>query len=319
MRLWVGPLAAAAVVLAFPVAAAAAGTAEGLSTAKVAKKDGFKLSFRVGPNSSHGPVTLEALLHKQTGRGLGSVLQNSNYIFDSELTFRGSKKLGSAHASGTLADKRGFINMTFTATGAATKVPVQKGCRGTPGEKRKGTLKGSFDLKAGELGTVKLASVRATLLRLPKVKLCYGRARGDRESSRAGRQRPPLAALYTNPHHREGPNGVHVEATKPRGTGLVTEDIEAFDSGHGFSLAYEYAVEAPRTDYTFTSNLSSATLGGYGGIKGTANYTGTQGVPNPGGVRISKGTLSGNLSVDMAAIGTFKPLESGSLRAFQSN
>lgn len=320
MRPYALALAAAAVALAFPAAASAAGTAEGLSTAKVKTNDGFKLSFSVGPNSRHGPVTLEALLQKRSGRGVGSVLQDADYTFDSALTFTEGKKLRSAHASGTFADKHGFIKMTFTATGAATKVPVQKDCRGTPGEKRNGTLRGSFDLKAGKLGTMKLASIRATLLRRPKVKLCYGRARDVRESGGWGRRRDlPVFALYTTPHHRGGPNGVHVEAIKPRGTAPVTEDIEAFDSGHGFSLGYEYAVDAPRADYTFSSNLSSATLKGYGGIKGTAKYTGTPDVRNPGGVRISKGTLSGNLSVDMAAIGNFEPFASGPVRAFQSN
>lgn len=134
MRLWVGPLAAAAGALAFPVAASGAGAVEGLSTAKVTKNDGFKLSFRVGPNFRHGPVTLEALLHNQTGRGLGSVLQNS---FDSGLTFRGSKELGSAHASGTLADKRGFINMTFTATGPPRKSPCKRVAAALPARSAK--------------------------------------------------------------------------------------------------------------------------------------------------------------------------------------
>lgn len=67
---------------------------------------------------------------------------------------------------------------------------------------------------------------------------------------------------------------------------------------------------------TFTRNLSSATLNDSGGIAGSANYTGTPGVPSPSGGRISKGTLSGNLSVDMATTGTFKPFASGQLRAF---
>lgn len=319
MRLSAAVLAATAVALAVPAAASAAGTTEWLFTGKVKKNDGFMLSLRALPSSRQHPTTVDAFLHRRSGSGVGSVFQDSDYTFHSGLMLWGSEKLGSAHISGTFADKRGSINMYFTAMGAATKVPVQKGCRGTPGEKRKGTLRGSFDLKVGKLGTVKLASIRATLVRPPKVNLCFGPAEGVRESGGAGRQRPPLAALYTSPQHRAGPNGVHVEAIKPRGTAPVIEDIQAFDSGHGFSMYDAYAVYAPRTDYTFTSNLSSATLKGYFGIKGTANYTGAPGVGSPGGVRISKGTLNGNLSVNMAAIGTFEPFASGALRAFQSD
>jgi hypothetical protein len=202
--------------------------------------------------------------------------------------------------------------MRFTATGAATKVPVQVGCFGTPGEKRKGTLGGSFVLKADRLGNVKLGFVRATLERPPHITGCAGPG-GVQESRDAGRQRH---FLYTSPPHRGEANGFRVVAFKPRGTAPVTEEIDTFSRRNGFSAYYKYAVYAPRADYTFSSSLSSATLHGYAGIKGTANYMGTPAVVTAG-VRRSNGTLNGNLSVDMAAIGTVRPFASGPLRAFQ--
>jgi hypothetical protein len=70
-------------------------------------------------------------------------------------------------------------------------------------------------------------------------------------------------------------------------------------------------------DYTSAADLSRATLKGYAGMQGTADYMGTSGVRNPVGVLSSKGKLNGDLSVDMAAIGTVQPFASGPLRAFQ--
>jgi hypothetical protein len=301
-------LVVTAVAFAFPAAASAAGTTEWLFTGKVKEHDGFKLSLRALPNSRHHPTTVDAVLHKGSGRGVGTVLQNSDYTFTSGLTLRGSRKLGSAHISGRFADKRGSIDLSFTATGPATKVPVQKGCVGTPGEKRKGMLRGSFVLKADRLGSVKLGSVHATLVRPPKITACFGPARGVQDSRDAGRQRH---FLYTSPPHRGEANGVRVAAFKPRGTAPVAEEIDTFSRRPGFSVYHKYAVYAPRSDYTFSRDLSSATLDGYAGIKGTATYTGTSGVGS------SNGTLNGNLSVNMAAIGTVEPFASGPLRAFQ--
>jgi hypothetical protein len=305
-------LAATVVALAFPAAASAAGTTEWLFTGKVKKNDGFMLSLRALPNSRHHPTTVDVFLHRRSGSGVGSVFQDSDYTLTRDLALNGSKKLGSAHIFGTFAGKRGSINMRFTAKRAATNVPVQKGCVGTPGKKRKGTLRGSFVLNADKLGTVKLGSVRATLVRPPHITACAGpiavEASGD-----AGRQRH---FLYNSPPHRGETNGFRVLAFKPPRKAPVTEEIDTFSRRNGFSAYYKYAVYAPRTDYTFSTNLSSATLKGYAGMKGTANYMGTPAV-GTAGVRRSNGTLNGNLSVDMAAIGTVDPFASGPLRAFQ--
>ncbi len=306
-------LAATTVALAFPAAASAAGTTEFLFTGKVKKNDGFKLSLRALPNSRHHPTTVEAFLDKRSGSGVGSVFQDSDYTLTRDLRLNGSKNLGSAHIFGRFADMRGFINMRFTATGAATKVPVQKGCFGTPGEKRTGMLRGSFDLNADKLGTVRLGSVSATLERPPHITAC-ARPTVVRASVDAGRQRH---FLYNSPPHRGEANGFRVLAFKPPGTAPVTEEIDTFDRRTGFSAYYKYAVYVPRTDYTFSSDLSSATLNGDAGIKGTANYTGTP-AAGSAAVQRSKGTLNGNLSVDMAAIGTVEPFASGPLRAFQA-
>jgi hypothetical protein len=304
-------LVAMVVALAFPAAASAAGTTEWLFTGKVKKNEGFELSLRALPNSRHHPTTVDAFLHRRSGSGVGSVFQDSDYTFHSGLTLFGSKKLASAHIVGTFAGKRGSINMRFTATGAATTVPVQKGCVGTPGKKRKGALTGSFVLKADKLGTVNLGSVRATLVRPPHITACAG-PRGVQESRDAGRQRH---YLYNSPPHRGEANGFRVLAFKPAGTAPTREEIDMFNQRNGFSAYYKYAVYAPRTNYTFSRNLSSATLNGYAGIKGTANYSGTS--AGKSGIRSSKGMLNGNLSVDMAAIGTVEPFASGPLRAFQ--
>jgi hypothetical protein len=163
--------------------------------------------------------------------------------------------------------------MGFTATGAATKVPVQKGCFRTPGEKHKGMLRGSFDLNADKLGTVNLGSVRATLERPPHVTAC-ARPTVVPASVGAGRQRH---FLYNSPPHRGEANGFRVLAFKPPGTAPVTVEIDTFDRRTGFSAYYKYAAYVRRTDYTFSSDLSSATLNGDEGNKGNRKLHGHAG------------------------------------------
>ncbi len=57
---------------------------------------------------------------------------------------------------------------------------------------------------------------------------------------------------------------MYAEATKPRGKGPVTETVEEQHEGTGFSFYYEVSVHAPRSKYTYASDLPSAEVEGFG-------------------------------------------------------
>lgn len=106
---------------------------------------------------------------------------------------------------------------------------------------------------------------------------------------------------------------MYAEATKPRGKGPVTETVEEQHEGTGFSFYYEVSVHAPRSKYTYASDLSSAEVEGFGAIKGSASYSGS---PETNGQ--SQGQLSGDLSATNAVIGKLRPLAPGPLNATQT-
>jgi hypothetical protein len=270
-----------------------------LTTVTVSKNDGFKLTLGASKGFSTNPSVLSASLEKHSGgTGLGSVTQSNDYGFAKGITFTGKTNLSSAHIAGTFAKKRGSIKMTFHATSPASSVPLPKGCTGKAGTSRKGKLSGSFQLKADRLGTVRLKSIRATLARPPRITGCSGGSTGH--------------ATYLSGYNVSRTHSFFVTATEPSGTSPASEDISVSKSGAGFNFSYELIVMVPRSDYTSPGNLKSATLTGYGPIHGSASYTGSP--PSQG---MSRGTLSGDLSVAMFAIGTVKPFANGPLAADQ--
>jgi hypothetical protein len=271
--------------LAFPGGAMAAGGlayTEHITTPGVMKNHGFKLSLRIfqGTPTGYGgrnPNTVVAILKRKNGHAT----QVNTYSFSRGIRFKGSKDLAYASGKGTLANRRGSINMTFHATGPASKASVPKGCGGTPGRKRPGVLKGSLKLKADKLGTVKLRSIKATL-----------------SSANYTCQKSVKGYLLETPGGR-----YYVAASKKKASGSVREEISLVKQGGGFLFTYTYSVaREPTSDYKLnTSNLSTATVKGAGGIGGKATYQGYKSHTQ------SYGKLQGTLWVKMAAIGAVRP------------
>lgn len=297
-------LGALAMGLGFPGSALAQET---LSTGKVSTRSGFHLAlFATRGGSGGGSSPLSAFLTKRTLYGGSSVAGASDevdrYDFNRGIAFTGSSNLGSAHLKGVLLKGRGSIDMIFHATGRATTVPVPKHCTGNPGEKRPGELKGSFELKADRLGTVKVKVVAATLKILPTIFECSG---GGGHSSHG----TSLTANGSKNGH-----ALYVYASKPLSRGLVSEGISVAQVGNGdsFQFSHSLTILAPRSAYTFSGNLARGRLRGIGSLRGTATYRGS-----PAGKGTSEGTLRGDLEAIFAAIGRVRPFAHGAVSAQQ--
>lgn len=293
-------LAAAALILALPTGTSAHPTASSQSTQLITRtvktNDGFKFSLTASPEP-HAPPSLNVALSKSP--------EFDNYEFAKHITFTSSSDLGSAKLKGTLAQKRGSVDMTFTATTSRHVVPVPTGCKGTAGAQRRGVLKGSFHFKADKLGTIKLKSIGAKLEQPPNITSCKGGkpSHGTQlDASDKGKTHFDVSAFKPA---RRGPvfDVFMVTVAGPRNS----EGIPAY------VFSYLHIVITPRSDYTFSKNLSKATLKGAHGIGGSASYKGT-----PASIdHASKGKLSGEMSITFAAIGRVNLFAHGSLKATQ--
>ena len=254
----------------------------------------------VEPAAAKRTTSMNVDLSKVSGKGIGRVSQYASYAFESGITFKGSTNLSSAKLTGTLLDHRGTVNLTFHATEPAKSVPVPKNCTGSAGMSRTGMLEGKLALKADKLGTEKLSSLRATLVRPPKLKNCSG-----------GRQYHSVELFGYEPTSSNRP--VYVEAIKTPGHRPLSEFVEEQHNGTGFEFEYQVSVNAPRSDYTYSSDLSTGQVEGYGAIKGSASYAGG---PETSGQ--SDGELSGDLSATSTAIGKIQPFSNGALSSSQT-
>jgi hypothetical protein len=278
-------LGAAVVGLAFPAGAMA--RLYTLRTSSVAKNSGFKIHlYSVNTTQGYGAPNQSTLWAVLT-RTRGHATQTIDYAFSRGVKLSGSKHLGSGRVAGTLRGGHGSINMTFHATGSATR--AAGACGGLPGHKRTGTLNGSLVLNANKLGTVKVKSFRATL------------------SNASNNCTFPTPSCSSKGYLLEGTHpGAYICAAKRSAKALARELIQVSKRGPGWGASYTYSVaNEPTSTYQLnTSNLSSATVMGVGGIGGKATY---KGGPSS---HYSYGMLTGSLWVRMAALGPVRPFAS---------
>jgi hypothetical protein len=278
-RRWI-VLGAGFVGLAFPAGAMAA--TEHIVTSTVTKTQGFKLRLTLqqgGPTGYGGRFPNETTA--DLNRTQGHATQSNEYTFKTGMKFKGSANLGYGHMQGTFAQGRGSINMTFHATGSTFTVHVPKGCQGVGGKARRGNLTGTFKMKADNLGTITVKSIGATL---------------STASYTCGKS-PHGYTVFTSG------GKIYMQAYKPTSTGPVQEEISVTGNTHGFAFFHTYSVvNEPSSDYSFATNLSTATVTGAGGISGSVSYTGSAEK-----FRKSRGHLSGDLAVTMATIGKVTP------------
>jgi hypothetical protein len=156
-------------------------------------------------------------------------------------------------------------------------------------------------LKADKLGTVKLHAVRATIS--TATSLCN----------------PGFPKGYFLEGFRGTATAYYVNAGKPSPTGVSRELVSVTKNGgsvrgggYAWSFLHSYKAERePTSMYRVGKLLASASVKGASGIHGTASYTGKSNAHH------STGHLSGNLSVNMAAIGIVKPFAFGTMQADQ--
>jgi hypothetical protein len=291
-------LVTALVGLTFPAAAMAADV---LTTTGVAKEKGFRLSLRIvqGGVAGYGGVTPNTVSGSLTKKS-GHATQLDDYGFFHGIDFTAASDLSSATVTGTFADGRGSISMTFHATGPLVNAGGPKGCSRVPQQERRGVLKGSYTLHADRLGTIRQKSFMATL------------STTDYSGWIA-----PIHGLELFTYYTGRPS---VLVSKPSPTGRVSEMIQVSKGRDStdWGITYSYLVTGlPSSDYRVGSRLSTAKVTGGGGISGTATYSGTKGASTPRHSH-SKGTVAGILAVTMAAIGRVTPFAKGARRAGQS-
>lgn len=282
-----------AAVIALPSAAVARSSRGGkgkrtiytMNTTSVVQK-GFKVkvyAFQTNPGYGSPIQTTFSVYLKKTS---GKATQAAVYTFNKGIKFKGTTNLSTAKVSGKFADSRGSVNMSWKGSGSTKKAPG-KCSGGTSGSKRSGTFKGTLTLKADNLGTITLKSLKTTV-----------------STATTGECSHSLKGYIVEGYNKN--DTWYVKATKPSSTGSVHEEIDEYKSAGGdnpaWSFAYSYAVNGqPSSDYTIGSKLSSATITGSGGISGTATYTGSKGKKH------SNGKLTGDLSAPNGVIGTLTP------------
>lgn len=267
--------------LAFPAVSMAANVPVQIKTKAINKgSQGFKLTLSVhlAPHSYDDyPDWLVGTLFKHTPKGT----ENDSYGFVGAIGHplkTAVKGLQSAKIKGTFANNGGSIDLTFHATGPAQHVSVPKGCTGHPGERRSGTLSGSFTLHADNLGTLTQKSFQATISTASIN--CVKRPHGyDLETSSA--------------------TSAYVSVFKASSTGSVFETIDLGGIGDGWEVDHRYTVSGlPSSDFRVNrSKLNRGHVVGGGGISGNATYASTQ-----SSTHHTTGTMNGSLAVTFASI-----------------
>lgn len=274
-------------VLATQHASSKGSVTQHIVTSTILKNDHFKFNFTVqqGDLTGYGgryPNQLIANLNKTSG----SATQKNQYTFDKkgEVNIKTDANFVSEKVSANLpsGDK---LKMTWSPKGSIYTAKVPKGCKGSGGKARKGTLKGTFKLKAGgKIGTVKVSSIPATLSDANYT--CSSSSKGVLLNQ------PPTAK---------------VGAYAVGGSSKAMVSIFSDSQGSGYVFDHTYTVNGPKSDFTYSfSGKGSATLTGSNGISGTAKFTGTNSVTK----NLKDGTMSGtSFSVTMAAVGKVTPFK----------
>jgi hypothetical protein len=294
-------------VLGLPAVSQAA---DSLTTRKPVKVNkSFKLSlFATQALKSSGagdpgqPASVSAFLTRGP--------ETASYGFRKGIKFSARKNLKSGRVKGSFVQHRGRINMAFRATSKARKVPVTKGCTGKPGAQRNGILKGKFRLKADKLGTVRVKRLKVTLVRPATITDCNGNP-----GPGGGQFHGTTLNASNNGRHQR----VDVFVQKPRhGRVNYTVSLAKFTRAYTFSWGINLT-SAPRSSYTFSSDLSKGTIKSVGNqMSGRGQFSGTPVVGGSLADGFSSGRLGGSLKVKLRSKGTLRPFKSGKLQAVQS-
>ncbi len=204
--------------------------------------DGFKVGFQVqqGAPTGYGGryASLVIININQTS---GHATQANQYTFKKKVKFTGSSSLSTGSFKATFANKKGTLKMSFHGKGKTFKIGTPKGCTGSGGTGRKGTLSGTLKLNAketgGKFGTITIKSIPATM------------------STATYTCSPPLVkgvALSPPPTAK-----TLVIASKST-SGSVDEEISVTEKGTGYTFLHNYSITGePSTDYSYSTDLKT--------------------------------------------------------------
>lgn len=292
-----------AVVLTLALGAPAVSHAAALqlSTRKPIKVNKhFKLSLFSNQGSAEPGFPAQASFDASFVHGK----ETAFYDFFRGIKFSAKKDMSSAHVKGSFAKHRGSVKMTFKATGKKHKIPVPKGCTGTPGSSRNGILKGKFRLRADRLGTVRVKRTKATLEQPPETGECNpgGGGGADQHGTSVGGT------------HSSKTQSISWSALKPRSGGHTDESVDVSKTDNK-SFSFEYLLDArgPRSKYKSSSNLKRATVKGVGKFSGTARYKATHTISPDSTV----GKTGGDFAAHFTVLGKVKLFKKGKLEGGQ--
>lgn len=228
----------AAGLLTVPAAASAAGSTVVAGPLKV-KDYTMTLAATDGSSDSLGVMF---------SRTAGKASQLHSYSFSQGVTVKATRK--SASIKGDLG-RYGRIDLKLGGVGAAKRGVVPKGCTGTTGKSRAGTLRGSFKLVADRtyFKTVSAKSLKGQLLKGGSLK-CDGSSGG------------PAAKATTLSATLQQPEGMLMFTARKAGDGAVTQQATRMDTAAATAPAsIMHMISAPGGAAAFapSADLSSAT------------------------------------------------------------
>jgi hypothetical protein len=275
----------AAGLLAAPAAASAAGSTVVAGPIKV-KDDTMTLTASDGATDSLGVMF---------NRTAGKATQMHSYSFAQGVSVKTTAK--SATIKGSLG-RFGKVDLKLRA-GAAKKGVVPKGCTGSPGKVRGGTMRGSFKLVADStyFKTVSAKSLKAQIIKSGALK-CDGSGGGDSKA-------PTMLTV-----NLDQPEGTLMFTAMKAADGTITQQAMRMDEASATapaSIMHMINAKGGAAAFAPAADLSSATgsavspffTGGYSFASDMAMGTSAM------------GTLSGDLVAAFDSIGA-QPIAAGS-------
>jgi hypothetical protein len=267
----------AAGVLVVPAAASAAPT---VVAGPLKVKD-----YEMTVMGTHGSPSLSVLFNRTSGKAS----QLHSYSFAAGATVKVKGKKASIKAD---LGAYGAVNLKVKKLGAARKGVAPKGCTGTAGKSRTGTLKGSFRLVADSsyFSTVSAKKLKAQVLKSGSLR-CDSTGGGD-----------PAKRPTTLTATLDGPAGMLMFSASKDADGSVAQTAMRMDDEAATAPAtITHLISAPGGAAAFSpaGDLTAAT-----GTGVSPFFSGAFSFAGEAMGTMSMGTLSGDLAARFDSIGT---------------
>jgi hypothetical protein len=276
-------LAAGAAVLAVPAVASAAPAPS--VVAGPVKVKAYSMSVVASKGS------LSVLLSRRAGTS------NQTHIYSASQGV--AVKVNKALTAGTVTaplGAMGTVKLKLHGAGALRKGTVPKGCTGTPGKSRAGTLTGTFKLQADGgryFGTIKKGKLPAQVIKGGKLNC---------QAPGGGTPTPGGSSGSTLLSHSITEGDQLTSFSAIRQGGKVSESVTRIDSRAAtapLSVIHTISAPAPSGAFTTAADLSSATVQGAGRfITGSLSFTADDAFGST-----ATGTAAGSLAAQFDPLG----------------